>query len=247
MGRSRLSIGEFGEISSSRVEGGWRSRSRYRNSAGIIRQLGASAVTKKKSEAALRRKMSAVDLTHRGSALMDENPSVADLGHHWLASRRVSDGREQGTISPSTRDQYRHVLEKTINPSLGSLLLSEVTVPRAEAFLESLIDGPAGSNRALQAKTVLKQSMDMAVRYGYMGANPVTSIRPFPVETAIPPRAWTPSDIERVRRAVGGVGKPVERAPRSRESVAACPARYDAGHRRTNLRGTGVELGPCAS
>lgn len=202
MSRQRLGIGEFGEMSAKRTEKGWRARARYRNAQGKVRQLGAVGDTKRKAETALRNKMSATLLGHRGNALTDDNPSIADLGRHWLENRRVSEGRERGAISPSTKEQYRNTLEMILIPGIGELLTNEATVARLEAFLESLIDGPAGSSKAIQSKTVLRQIMDTAVRYGYIEANPVVSIRPFTARTARPPKSWTPEEVLSVRGAV---------------------------------------------
>jgi len=202
MARQRLGVGEFGEISSTKDGKTWRARVRYRSSQGSIRQLSATGANRKKSEAALRRKMSASMRGHRGTALVDEDPNLADLCRHWLENRRVSEGREAGTISPSTLEQYRYSIETTIIPGLGQLRVTEATVPRVETFLESIVKSVSETSKANSAKTILRQAFDMAVRYGYIDANPVATVRPFPKPSIKPPRSWTMPEIARVRHAV---------------------------------------------
>lgn len=202
MGRQRLGVGEFGEISSAKEDKVWRARARYRSAQGSLRQLGATGATKKKAEAELRRKMTATMLGHRGTALTDQDPTVADLCRHWLENRRVSEGRERGAISPSTLEQYRYTIDQTVVPGIGGLRISEVSVARTEAFLDSLVKSVSASSKAVQAKTVLRQTFDMAVRYGYLDANPVTSVRAFPQSAAKPPKSWDMSEVAQVRHAV---------------------------------------------
>lgn len=202
MARQRLAVGEFGEISSSKADKVWRARARYRTTQGTIRQLSGSGATRKKAETELRRKMAATILGHRGTALTEEDPTVLALCRHWLDKRRISDGRENGAISTSTLEQYRYAIEKVISPGLGALRASEVNVARSESFLDSTIKNITATSTANQCKTVLRQTFDMAVRYGYIDSNPIASVRPFPRGKTKPPRSWNLAELTEVRAAV---------------------------------------------
>lgn len=202
MARQRLGIGEFGETSSVRDGKVWRARVRYRNQQGKVRQMGATGQTKRKAESALRRKVSATLTGHRSTALTVDNPTVSEVCRHWIGTRRVSEGREAGTISPSTLEQYEYAIERHVDPELGSLLVSEVSVARLETYLDSLIKSPDATSNALQTKNVLRQTFDMVVRYGYLEANPLTSVKAFPKAVASAPRAWTLGEVQLVRSAV---------------------------------------------
>lgn len=51
----------------------------------------------------------------------------------------------------------------------------------------------------MQTKNVLQQSFDMVVRYGYLEANPLTSVEAFPKAIASAPRAWTLGEVQLIR------------------------------------------------
>lgn len=202
MARTRLGIGEFGEMSAKRDEKQWRARVRYRDQSGKIRQLGANGATRRKAESSLRQKMSATLLGNPGGALPTENPTLADLGRHWLSRRAVSDDRTKGTIGPSTLEQYEDSLERIIIPSIGQLLVAESTVARLESFLESLIVAGSGSSTALKARTVLRQALEVAVRYGYLESNPVSSVQAIRPAGTSTPKAWSDNEIAQMRQAI---------------------------------------------
>jgi len=107
------------------------------------------------------------------------------VGHavkEWL------DQAQQG-LSPSTSRGYHHALRAHIQPSLGDLPLSGLTVEAIERWQHRLLSGrggrrPLSPSTVRQARVVLKQALDQQVRYGHLSANPVTLARSLPKSRA---------------------------------------------------------------
>jgi integrase len=120
--------------------------------------------------------------------------TVADLVDHWLQQLRV-DGRLEGT----TINEYERVLQRLVLPDLGSVRLNELTTERINAVLAEL--GTRSVNRQRKAKVVTGAMLNVAVECGALCSNPARgSISVSRPQTQT--RTLTPSDLEKVRKAV---------------------------------------------
>jgi integrase len=107
---------------------------------------------------------------HRGThTAVSASPTVAEAAQDWLTAVELR-GRERATLKG-----YREHVELHINPALGSLKLSALSVPRTVAFAEAL---QRRKSRALARKvlTSLKSLLRDAQRRGNVAQNVATAV-----------------------------------------------------------------------
>ncbi len=75
------------------------------------------------------------DQTSKVRHELRRNPS--DAAHAWLGV--FEDRVRRGTRSPSTLDEYRHVIRRVIDPGVGALRLGEITTPRLDRFVQLIL------------------------------------------------------------------------------------------------------------
>jgi integrase len=195
MGRPRLEIGTYGDISCwEEKPDTWRAEARFRDQDGMTRPVKAFGPTAAKAKAKLRAKLKD---RKRGPGGVDESLSrestVRELLDHVLAvweQERVNATRIDGAAAAKgegTLFQYRRCATKVIVPALAEVKLRELTTPRADRFLREL------TMNATMARTVLKQACDFAIRYGAMDFNPVSAAYRSP-KARREPRALTPDE-----------------------------------------------------
>lgn len=109
---------------------------------------------------------------------------LRDAAKLWWAEVRESDD-----LSAQTKEIYERTLNRIIK-ALGGLLLREVDVPRADAFIKSVRTN-LGPSAAKTAKSVLSLLLGMAVRHGALGANPVRDVAKISTGRKARPRALT--------------------------------------------------------
>lgn len=204
MGRPRLEIGTYGEISATELKNGrWCARARYRDRDGVTREVKAVAPTEAKSKAALRSRLRD---RRRGPAGTDDEltleSTVEQLLSHWLAACRADTelalahgGRPRKAAD--TLDGYARVVKRTIIPALGQVRLRELTTQRVDRFLRDC--QPISTTRS--ARTVLEQACKMSIAYGAMDYSPVAAAYA-PPRSAVRPRALTPDEAVEMRRRI---------------------------------------------
>lgn len=84
----------------------------------------------------------APDLLQRGIE-MKAVPTFEEYAERWLSNRRT----KGEPLRPTTRDHYQYLLNGTINPTFGNMLLNEITVDDVNDWYESVAPGRA-SQRA---------------------------------------------------------------------------------------------------
>src|SRR5215470_3790683 len=73
---------------------------------------------------------------HRGTHTPDsESITVAEAGRNWIKTGEAND------LERSTLDEYQRHLDMHINPYLGNVKLSKLTVPMVKEFRTKLRDG----------------------------------------------------------------------------------------------------------
>lgn len=192
MPRQRLAVGSAGEITTSRRDGYWRARARFRDYDGRRRQIEATGSTKGKAKTRLREKIST---RHHpsGEGSITETTTVTDLARLWLDEIRRS-GR-----TPQTIARYEHILDSRGLPALGDLTLAEARVSILDRAIKAVADqAPA---QAYLLRVVLRQMFAMAVRHDALEVNPASATATVnrPKKQPVALRA---ADIAKLRDAV---------------------------------------------
>ena len=148
-GRPRTVIGRFGEIAVTDIGGRYRASTRHRDLDGRLRKVTATATSKKRAQALLKRRL--LDRSRYGSggvlSLASPFPDLAEL---WFADLELRD------ISEGTKDNYRDDLRLHVRPFFENYTLGEISTGRVEHFLKSELAGPApASPRTPSTRTVL--------------------------------------------------------------------------------------------
>ncbi|BDD84443.1 hypothetical protein TPB0596_42060 [Tsukamurella pulmonis] len=204
MGRPKLEIGTYGNISVTELPSGrWQARTRYRDKDGVTRPVKANGTTAARAKAALRGQLAK---RRRGPAGTDgeltPESTVSELLAYWLAVCRAdtalalkNGGRPKKT--GDTLDGYGRCVEKVVLPGLREVKLRELNTQRVDGFLRA----QAAVSAARDARTVLSQACKLAVAYGVMDYSPVSAAYS-PPRSAKKPRALTPEDAVEMRNRI---------------------------------------------
>jgi len=204
VGRPKLEIGTYGEISTRELDGGgWQARARYRDRDGVTREVAAQGDSEAKAKAALRKKLRD---RRRGPAGTGEeitpDSTVEDLLKHWLRVSRAETDRAlaigaRPRKGHDTLDGYEDTIGRFIRPELRAVTLRELTTQRADRFLRDC--EPISAART--ARTVLSQACKLAIAYGALEYSPISAAYT-PPRSAVRPRALTPEDAVEMRRRI---------------------------------------------
>lgn len=120
--------------------------------------------------------------------------TLAELAGFWLQQLRA-----EQRLGRTTIDEYARVLTRLVIPSLGTMIIGELTTILVDELLVEL--GSQSLNRQRKAKVVMGAMLDTAVELGSLAVNPVRGSlsisRPAPDR-----RSLTPAELETVRTAV---------------------------------------------
>lgn len=165
MGRPPLPVGTYANISVRQVAPGrHRARCRFRDYDGQVRYI----VRFGSSESAATRNLKAamVDrLAAAGPADLARSSKVADLSAMWLLEVEASD------LAKSTKARYSTIVSQFINPGVGQLRLSELSVPAVDRLLR-VTKEKHGATTAKGARSVMSGMVGMAMRHGAISTNP---------------------------------------------------------------------------
>jgi integrase len=173
-----LGLGEHGGISITREDGGYVAYVRYRDYAGRGRRIKRRG--RSKAEAS-RNVMKALKdaLNGQADAEFTARSTLEDAARGWL---QMFEGLvERGSRSPSTLDEYRHILARVIVPGVGSLRLGEVSTPRLDRFVQSVL-ADKGYATAKLTRSVLSGICGWLVRRGALATNPVRDLTPLELD-----------------------------------------------------------------
>ncbi|ALJ21448.1 hypothetical protein AOA12_16730 [Microbacterium sp. No. 7] len=193
-GRSRLEIGTYGDIHTTRTRvGTMRAEARYRDGDGIIRKVTATAATDHAARQALRNRIKQRSTATGFGAALSPESTVTQLAEAWLEDMQI-----RLDLAPGTKDTYRRELNSLVLPTFRAFLLREVTVGRVDQFLKR--QATISYARAKHSRVVLSLMFGYALRHDAIHRNPVigTSRLRQPKRA---PRALTLDQLERVRHA----------------------------------------------
>ncbi|WP_329251834.1 hypothetical protein OG417_07850 [Actinoallomurus sp. NBC_01490] len=117
---------------------------------------------------------------------------TADTRLSYAAKLWWAEAEESDDLSAQTKEIYERTLNRIVK-ALGGLLLREVDVPRADAFIKSVRKNH-GPSAAKSAKSVLSLLLGMAVRHGALSANPMRDVAKISTGRRSRPRALTPEE-----------------------------------------------------
>ena len=171
MGRPPLAPGTFGAISSGQDgKGRYVARARFRNFDGSYSMPSATGNSAGAAERALRVKLLTLASHAPMGTDITPNTFLTQVTAAWLDE--ITDEKR---LRPQSIRQYRHIVERLINPTLGQLRVREVTVGAVDGFLRARArEHPA---QAKMAKHVLSRVMNLAERHQAIRYNPVSSVR----------------------------------------------------------------------
>ncbi len=171
MGRARLPVGTFGEVSTREgADGRHRARARYRDVDGRYRQLEASGASGAEAKRRLRRKPALVDDTLQGSSEITGDTQFPVLVEYW---RMELDS--EGELAGSTRERYAWEATHLLLPAFEHFVLREITVGRVERWLTQ--QRAFSYARAVDSKKILSLVMGVVVRLEAIDRNPVTGTK----------------------------------------------------------------------
>lgn len=186
-----LGLGEHGEVSVVREGSAYVAYVRYRDFSGRMRRVKRSGASKAAASRAVMRALTQV----LGQDADDEFTSrsmVSDVADAWLV---MFAGRvERGTRSPSTLDEYSHVVRRFIKPGIGSFRLGEVTTPRLDRFVQRVLT-ENGYATAKLVRSVLSGICGWLVRRGALPVNPVRDLTPLELDRDRTARAMSATEI----------------------------------------------------
>lgn len=198
MARERLDVGERGSVhltAQRRQAGKWvatvgrqkaervRARARYRDHAGLIREVCRYGATRHEAEKALNE---AIDAALSSTVEQDSRALFVEAGRLWLAHMRRQSATGAG-VSPGTADLYEWTFGKYIDAD-GSLIrgmsLAEANNPqRLRRFLQDVADR-YGTGSAKTVRTIVSAILKFGVRDGVLTHNAMRDVEP--VRSTIP-------------------------------------------------------------
>ena len=186
-----IGLGEHGEVSVVREGGGYVGYVRYRDFSGRLRRVKRSGRTKAAASRAILRAVTEM-LGQEADEEFTARSLFSDAAGAWLA---VFEGLvARGTRSPSTLDEYRHVIRRVIDPGVGALRLGEITTPRLDRFVQ-LVLVERGYATAKLTRSVLSGVCGWLVRRGAMVVNPVRELTPLELDRDRTARALSATEV----------------------------------------------------
>ena len=76
----------------------------------------------------------------------------------------------------STRDRYRSVIKKHLEPAFGELCLRDITPKVVQQYFSGMADSPLGHESKDKIRDVLSSVLGSALHYGYLVTNPVEGV-----------------------------------------------------------------------
>lgn len=188
-----LGLGEHGQISVVREGSAYMAYVRYREFSGRMRRLKRSGRSKAEASRRVLRAVT-VALGQDGDDLFTPTSLFSDAAAAWLLAFEGLVSR--GVRSPSTLDEYRHIVKRVIDPGVGALRLGEVSTPRLDRFVQ-LVLVERGYATAKLTRSVLSGVCGWLVRRGAMAVNPVRELTPLELDRDRTARALSLAEVQK--------------------------------------------------
>ncbi len=186
-----LGLGEHGGITVVREGSSHVAYVRYRDYSGRGRRLKRSGRSKAEASRNVLRAVREA-LGADGDGEFSPRSLLEDAASGWLATFEGLVNR--GARSPSTLDEYRYVLARVVVPGIGSLRLGEISTPRLDRFVQSVLL-ERGYATAKLTRSVLSGICGWLVRRGVLAVNPVRDLTPLELDRDRTARALSVEEL----------------------------------------------------
>ena len=166
---------------------------RFRDGDGRLRRVTATAGTRARAEAALRKKLVERDRIVATGEAVTADTEFSKLGALWLEEIAI-DPR----LSDGTKGLYATELRTLLLPAWGNLAVREITTARLERFLK--LQGATSYSKAKHSRVLLNLILKFAMRHGAIRYNPLVGTSPLHKPPAAP-KALTLDELTRIRKA----------------------------------------------
>ena len=188
-----LGLGERGQVTVVREGGRHVAYVRYRDFTGRMRRVKRTG--RSKAEASRLVLQAATDALERdGDDQFTVRSTFSEAAAAWLVMFEAQ--VQRGTRSPSTLDEYRHVVKRVVDPGVGALRLGEISTPRLDRFVQGVLV-ERGYATAKLTRTVLSGVCGWLVRRGALGVNPVRELTPLEQDRDRRARALSALEVRR--------------------------------------------------
>jgi len=161
---------------------------------GKLLRKAVSGRTKAEALAKLRQVHRQVD---EGLPPPDDRVSLGQLLDRWFAEVL----RHQ--LDPSAYENYRSIADNHLRPTLGRKRLAKLTVLDVDRLQSAKLDAGYAVSTVRRIRAVLSQSLDQAVRWGFLARNVATMSRG-PKAPRREGRSLTPDQAQKLLDAVKG-------------------------------------------
>ncbi len=193
-GRSRLEIGTYGDISTTRTRAGTiRAEARFRDWDGQVRKVTATGPTAKAAKQALRGRLARRSIATGLGTVLSPDSTVAELAAAWLEDVAI-----RTDLAPGTKDLYAREVASLVLPHLRGLRLREVTVGRIDQFLKR--QARVSYAHGKHSRRVVSMMFNFALRHDAVHLNPVAGAARL-AAPKLAPKALTYEQVAQVRHA----------------------------------------------
>jgi len=201
IGRPPLAVGTMGVIRFYGVEGGYRARVSVRDPDGRVREIQRLARSKAAAERAVKEAFRDRTRSEAGTDITPET-RVRELAEAWFVSLERQ--------SPTTRQSYRHRVDKQILPALGELRVCELSIGTVDRFLKT-VTKRSGPGMAKMTRSVLSGMCGLAARQDAMDRNPVRDAQVITHPRKAVPKSLTVTEVRQLRALMTYDDKAVKR------------------------------------
>lgn len=192
MARPPLSIGTCGNITTTKTQGKWCAKTKYRDRDGVVRKVHRWSHSKSSAVNRLKEALSERVGPTGGEVTPDSKFAV--VAEAWFQG--IQRNVERGRRSPVTAELYRRQLDNYVLPALGELRVREVTVARVDGFISELI-ARRGESISKTVRTIVSGVAKEAMRHDAVSTNPARDILAIRSGQKKSPRALTPEQCKR--------------------------------------------------
>ncbi|HET6916682.1 MAG TPA: hypothetical protein VFH56_11390, partial [Acidimicrobiales bacterium] len=192
MGRPRLPLGTWGEISVQHVgPSKYKARARFRDTTGGTRPVARFGQTKAEAKRRLLEAL-AEERGHVQASAITRSTTVAEIATLWLSN---NGGRRPWATR--TAESYAYSVTNHIRRDLGDVRLAELRPSVVDKALDGII-ADHGAGAARTAKTALSGIVKLAIRHGAIDVNPVRDASSVPGGQRSAVRALTVAETEQL-------------------------------------------------
>lgn len=192
MGRPRLPLGTYGEISAApapptaKGKPRYKARARFRGSNGVTTMVARYGQTKAEAKRRVKEALTKQQQTFRASAV-GRDSTVAELARAWLD--------QPNDWASNTRERYELAVRKQIIPHLGGVRVAELRRSGINTALTAIV-AESGPGAAKSAKSALAGMCRHALALEALDVNPVRDTVSITGPRKAKPRALTVTETE---------------------------------------------------